>query len=173
MQRGPGITLQISEIPANIVLDQFLLETKIKCVGNLDTYFTNEEYNYVTVLDTVARPWSQTNPVKPIGYAEGYLKIEDMILIYPMDPEAQSKIQLMPKAERAIFYMGPFVVQGNLIMGADMQLAEAMDSLVKRFLILTEASLYPMFPATAAMPEVMPVVLLNRAKISQYHAAEG
>lgn len=173
MQRGPGIMLQISEVPANIVLDQFLLETRIKCVGNLDVYFNNEEYNYITVLDTVARPWYQSNPVKPIGYSEGYLKIEDMILIYPMDPEAQSKIQLMPKAERVIFYLGPFVVQGNLTMGADMGLAEVMDTLAKRFLALTEASFYPMFPATTAMPAVMPVVLLNRAKISQYHAVEG
>jgi hypothetical protein len=173
MQRGPGIMLQISEVPANIVLDQFLLETRIKCVGNLDIYFNNEEYNYITVLDTVARPWSQSNPLKPIGYPEGYLKIEDMILVYPMDPAAQAKIQLMPKAQRTIFYLGTFVVQGNLTMGAEMGLAEVMDTLAKRFLVLTEASFYPMFPATTAMPEVMPVVLLNRARISQYHPVEG
>jgi hypothetical protein len=173
MISGGGLTLQISEVPAKIVLDQFLLEAKIRAVGVLDTSLNNEDYNYVTVVEAVATPWLQTNPIKPIGYPEGYLKISDIVMVYPLESDVQQRIQLMPHSQRGVFYLGSFIIQGNLSVGADMGLSEAMESLLKRFLVATEVSLFPMFPANTALPDQMPVVLLNRAKIYQYHGIQG
>jgi hypothetical protein len=153
-------------------MEQFLLDAKVKAVGVLDTSLNNEVYNYVGITDVVATPWLQANPVKPIGYAEGFLKIEDILLIHPLDPEAQERIQLMPTFESIFFYVDRFVIRGNLNKGPDMALSGILDSLDKRFLTLKDVSVFPMFPATAAMPENMPIALLNRAKISHYHGGE-
>ena len=172
MVSGGGLTLQISEVPSKIVLDQFLLDAKIRAVGVLDTNLNNEDYNYITVVDGVATPWYQTNPVKPIGYSEGYLKISDIVMVYPLNPDVQQKIQLMPNFERAVFYVGSFAIHANLIVGAGMSLSEAMEALPKRFLAATEVSLFPMFPANTALPDVMPIALLNRSRISHYHGVE-
>jgi hypothetical protein len=173
MGLGGGLSLQIFEVAAKIVLDEFLLEAKIKSVGSLDDNLNNEDYNYVTVTNGIATPWRQTNPLKPIRYAEAFLKIEDIYLVYPIEPETQIKIKLMPKAERGIFYIGRFAIQANLSMGAEMRLGGAVDGLTKRFLAITDASIFPMFPAKhIELPRVMSVALLNRAKISHYHAAE-
>ncbi len=171
-RRGGGISLQISEGPSKIVLDQFLLDAKIRAIGALDTYLNNEEYQYATVLDAVATPWYQTNPVKPLGYAEGYLRVEDILMIAPLDPAMQRRIQLMPGSQRAIFYVGAFAIQANLSMGSEMKLSEAIETLAKRFLTLTDISIFPMFTSNAALPDTIPIALLNRAKISLYHAAE-
>ncbi len=169
MQRRGGLSLNILEIPVKIVLDEFLLDAKIKSVGNLDDGLNNEDYNYVTVKDGIASPWRQVNPLRPIGYTEGYLKIEDIFLVYPVDPAMHAQIKLMPHVEQGIFYIGHFAIQCNLTMGNEMRLSGVMDALTKRFLAVTDASLFPLFPASAAMPEVMPVALLNRAKVSHYH----
>jgi hypothetical protein len=170
MRSGGGLSLQIFEVAAKIVLDEFLLDARIKSVGSLDDNLNNEDYNYINVTNGVATPWRQTNPLKPIRYAEAFLKIEDIYLVYPVEPTVQTKIKLMPSAVRGIFYVGQFAIQANLSIGMEMNLGGAVDGLVKRFLAVTEVSVFPMFPASATMPKVMSVAMLNRAKISHYHA---
>ena len=91
-RRGGGISLQISEVPSKIVLDQFLLDAKIRAIGALDIYLNNEEYHYATVIEVVATPWYQANPVKPLGYSEGYLRVEDILMIVPLDPAMQRRM---------------------------------------------------------------------------------
>ena len=66
-------------------------------------------------------------------------------------------------------FTGQAGIKGNLSMGADMSLSGVLDSLDKRFLTLTEATVFPMFPARTNLPKNMPLTLLNRAKISHYH----
>ena len=170
MRSGGGLSLQIFEVAAKIVLDEFLLDARIKAVGSLDDNLNNEDYNYVTVMNGVATPWRQVNPLKPIRYAEAFLKIHDIYLVYPIEPAIQTKIKLMPNAERGIFYVGQFAIQANLSMGMEMNLAGAVDGLTKRFLAVTDVSVFPMFPASTTMPKIMSVAMLNRAKISHYHA---
>lgn len=165
-----GLTPQISEVPAQIVLDEFLLEAKIRIVGVLDDSLNNEDHTYVSVTEGVATPWRQNNPIKPIGYEEGVLRIEDILMVYPTDPSVQAKIKLLSRAERVILYVGPFAIYGNLSMGPDTGLSSVMDALPKRFLAITEVSVFCMFPARAAMPRVMPVALLNRSKVSHFHS---
>ncbi len=169
--RGDGITLQISDIHSKIVLDQFLIDAQLKIVGALDANLNNEIYNYVTMTEAVSTPWHQTNPIKQIDFAEGFLKITEILMVYPIDQKPQKRIQLMPHSERVIFYMERFVIRANLSVGAEMLLSGVLESLDKRFLAITDVSVFPMFPARAALPENMPIALLNRAKISHYHAA--
>ncbi len=170
MRSGGGLSLQIFEVATKIVMDEFLLDAKLKTVGSLDDNLNNEDYNYVNVANGVATPWRQANPLKPIRYAEAFLKIQDVYLVYPVEPAVQTKIKLMPHAERGIFYVGQFAIQANLSMGMEMNLAGAIDGLTKRFLAVTDVSVFPMFPANPTMPKVMSVAMLNRAKISHYHA---
>ena len=169
---GDGITLQISNVHSKIVLDQFLIDARVKAIGALDSSINNEVYNYVTITDAVSTPWYQSNPIQQIDFSEGVLSISEILLVCPVDEDAQQRIQLMPHSEAVIFYLERFAVRANLSMGSDMLLAGVLDSLDKRFLTLTGASLFPMLPARTALPATMPVALLNRAKISHYHAAE-
>jgi len=168
-----GISLQIAEVAAKVVLDQFLVEARLKVVGNLDNTLNDERYNYTTVQDGVAIPWIQGAVRKPIRYTEGVLKVDDMLLVYPTSSADQAAIQLMPRLERAILYAGGFVVHGNVSMGGDMTLVTVMEGITKRFLTLTDVSIFPLFPANVTIPDVMPLALLNRSKIYQLHAAEG
>lgn len=173
MSPGSGLSLKIVEVATKIVLDEFLLEAMAKVVGAVDDNLNNQEYNFLTVTNGLATPWRQANPLKPIRYKEAYLKMEDIYLVYPVDPAVQTKIKLMPQLERGIFYLGQFAIQGNLNMGQGMSLGGAVDGLNKRFLVLTEVSIFPMFPAkNVDLPQVMPVAMVNRAKISYYHPAE-
>jgi hypothetical protein len=167
--RGSGITLKINDIPAKIMMDQFLIEADVKSVGALDTNMNNEAYNYLTINNAVSTPWYQSNPINQLDFTEGYLKLSDVLLVYPTDPKAQEKIQLMQHSEAVIFYLERFAVRGDLSMGSDMLISGVLDSLDKRFLALTGASVFPMFPARTSMPQNMPIVLLNRDKISHYH----
>jgi hypothetical protein len=167
---GGGLSLNIFNVQSKIILDEFLLDAKIRSVGVIDDSLNNEDYDYVTVLEGIASPWRQANPLKPIGYAEGVLKIADIFLVYPVDPEMQTKIKLMPRSERAIVYIGHFAVQANLTMGMDTALTGVMEAVTKRFLAITDVSVFPMFPSNVAMPEKMPVALLNRDKVQHFHA---
>lgn len=167
--KGRGITLQISEVHSKIVLDQFVIDAKIKSVGILDTNLNNEAYNYVTLTDAVSTPWHQTNPIEQIDFAEGFVKIMEILLVCPVDPKIQKRIQLMPHSEQLVFYLERFAIRANLSMGSDMLLSGVLDSLDKRFLTVTDVSVFPMFPARSILPATMPIALLNRAKISHYH----
>ena len=166
-----GLTLQIFNIPTKIVLDEFLLDATIKAVGHLDDSLNNEEYDYLNVSDVVATPWRQDNPVKPIAYPTGVLKTEDVFMVYPVETDVQEGIKRLHNFERIVFYLQHFIIHGSLSMGAEMNLQGAMEAMPRRFLVATDVSLFPMFPARAAMPEVMPIVLLNRALVSHYHTA--
>jgi hypothetical protein len=166
---GGGISLQINQITCKIVLDEFLVEGQVKAVGNLDNTISNDKTTFLVVSDGVATPWHQHNPLKPISYAQGILKIEDILLIYPTDPAEQAKIKLMPRNVPAILYGGGFAIQGNVFMGADGNLETVMDAVVKNFLTLTQVSVFPLFPAKTSIPEVIPLALLNKAKIYQHH----
>ena len=173
MDAGGGISLQINEIDTKIVLEQFLVEAKIKVVGNLDNTLNDERYSYLDVFNGIATPWYQDNPLKPISYAEGTIKVADMVLVYPISPDDQAAIQLMPHSKQAILYARGFAIHGNLSIGGDMTLSTALDGITKRFLALTDASIFPMAPASAAIPEVMPLALLNRSMVYKIHSAEG
>ncbi len=168
-----GLTLQIFEIPAQIVLDEFLVEARIKSVGHLDDSLNNEEYDYVNVVQAVATPWRRDNPMKPIGYESGVLKIQDIFMVYPMEPAVQQSIKRMPRSEAVILYLRHFVIHGDLTMGAEMSLAGVMDAFTRRFMVMTNVSVFPMFPAGATMVEGMTVALVNRALVSYYHPAAG
>ena len=164
-----GLSLQIKDIQSKIVMDQFLIDATVRSVGAMDTSLNNVQYNYITANNVVATPWHQNNPLKSIGYVEGFLTISEILLVCPTDSEAQKKIKLMPHLERLIFYLERFVVQANLSMGQDMALSGVLDSLGRRFLTITDVSVFPMFPAAAAMPKSMPIAFLNKDKISHYH----
>ena len=168
--KGSGITLKINDVKSKIMLDQFLIDANVKSVGAMDTGLNNEAYSYLTITDAVSTPWYQINPIKMLDFAEGYLKMSEVLLVYPVDPEAQERIQLMPHSECIVFYLERFAVKANLSMGADMLLSGVLDSLDKRFLTITDATVFPMFPARAKLPQNIPIALLNRAKISHYHA---
>ena len=75
----------------------------------------------------------------------------------------------MPRQDMLIFYLERFVVQAKLSMGEDMVLSGVLDSLDRRFLTITDVSVFPMFPAVASLPKSMPIALLNKDKISHYH----
>ena len=164
-----GLSLQINDIQSKIVMNQFLMDATVRSVGAMDTSLNNVQYNYITAGNVVATPWHQNNPLKPIAYAEGYLTITDMLLVCPLDSEAQGKIKLMPRQDMLIFYLERFVVQAKLSMGEDMVLSGVLDSLDRRFLTITDVSVFPMFPAVASLPKSMPIALLNKDKISHYH----
>jgi hypothetical protein len=166
-----GISLQINQIACKIVLNEFLAEGQVKAVGNLDNTINNEKNTFLSVYEGVATPWHQHNPLKPISYAQSILKIDDILLIYPTDPAEQAKIKLMPHNEPAILYGSGFAIQGNVFMGAEDNLETVMDAVIKRFLTLTQVSIFPLFPAKTSIPEVIPLALLNKAKIYQHHAA--
>ena len=169
-----GISLQIAEVEVKVVLNQFLVTARMRAVGNLDNTLNDERYNYISMLNGVATPWHQATPLKPIHYAESVTKTEDMLLVYPVNSEDQAAIQLMPRSERAILYAGAFAIHGNVSMGGEMTWATVMDVITKRFLTLTDVSIFPLFPANVVVfPEVMPVALLNKAMVYQLHAAEG
>ncbi len=167
-----GISLRISEIPVKMVLEQFLLEGKLKTVGALDDGLNNEAYSYVSMVEVTATPWHQSNPLKPMSCAEMHLKIQDIWVVYPVDPAGQAAVKLLPHHERVIVYLGGFALNGNLSMGADIPLSGVMEALPKRFLPMTQVSLFPMFPPKALLPGAMPIALVNRLKISHYYAAE-
>jgi hypothetical protein len=166
-----GLTLQIFEIATKIVLEDFLLDAKVKAIGHLDDSLNNEDYDYVTVLDGVASPWRRENPVKPIGYKEGYLKIADTLLVCPVEAAVQQSIKRMQRAEAGVLYMKHFAIHGNVNMGQEMSLGGVMEAFTRRFLIMTDVSVFPLFPASAALPENMPVALVNRLQINHYHPA--
>jgi hypothetical protein len=173
MAMRSGISLRISAVPVKLVLEHFLLEGKLKTVGSLDDGVNNEAYNYVSMVEVVATPWHQSNPLKPMSCAEMHLKIEEIWMILPVEPAGQSAVKLMPHRERVILYLGGFVLNGNLSMGADIPLSGVMEALPKRFLPITEVSLFPLFPPKASLPGVMPVALVNRQKISHYYGSEA
>jgi hypothetical protein len=172
MSAAGGISLQITEIEIRVVLPQFLVDGIIKAVGNIDNTLNDERYSFVNLHNQLITPWHQSCPIKPIGVAEGTVKIEDMLLVYPTDPEDQAQIQLMPKAQTGIMYVDDFVIRGDISMGADMELSTVLEGVSKRFLTVTNVSLFPLFSAATSIPEEMPVVLVRRDRVYQIHAPD-
>ena len=96
MEAG-GISLQIAEVEIKMVLPQFLVEAKMKAVGNLDNTLNDERYNYLTLFQGVSTLWQQNASLKPIRFAESVINVADMLLVYPINPDDQAAIQLMPR----------------------------------------------------------------------------
>ena len=165
-----GISLRFNEIETKIVLAQFLVEGLIKVVGNIDNTLNDERYNFVNVQNPITTPWHQNCPINTIRVPQSTLRVEDMILVYPTDPADHAEIPHMPRSLRGIIYAENFVIHGDVMMGADMDLTTVVDGVNKRFLILTDATIFPLFPANASIPQVMPLALVNRAKVYQLHA---
>ena len=165
-----GISLQFNEIETKIVLAQFLVEGVIKAVGNIDNTLNDERYNFVNVENPVTTPWPQHSPINAIRVAQSTVKIHDMVLVYPTDPADQAEIPRMPGSQRGIVYAGEFVIYGDVLMGADMDLTNFIDGITKRFLTVADATIFPLFPAAMSIPEVMPLALVNRDMVYQIHA---
>jgi hypothetical protein len=172
MVSGGGISIQFAEVPVKIVLEHFLVEGVLKAIGSLDDNLNNERYNYVSVTEAVATPWHQSNPVKPIHWAEMHLRIQDILLALPLDSKGRDSITRMAHSEPVILYMGPFAVGGSLFMGEDVPMSGALEAMPKRFLSIADVSFFPMFPPRATLSEVMPIGLINRAKVSHYYKGE-
>jgi len=166
-----GISLQFNEIETKIVLAQFLVEGVIKAVGNIDNTLNDERYNFVNIENPVAVPWQQNSPLNAIRVARSTVKVRDMILVYPTDPSDRAEIPRMPGSKRGIIYAGEFVIHGDVLMGADMDLTNFIDGITKRFLAVADATIFPLFPAGISIPEVMPLTLVNRDKVYQTHAS--
>lgn len=169
---GGGLSLKISEVPCKIVLAEFLLEGKLQSVGAMDVNLNNEMYNYSTISEVVASPWHKENPIKPIGYEEGYLKIADILLIYPLEAEDQKEISLMPGQLDVVLYMRAFAIHGQLSVGADVAPSGILETSEKRFLPITNVSVFPMFPSGPAPIQEAAVGLVSRANISHYHVCK-
>jgi hypothetical protein len=167
---GGGISLQFNEIATKIVLAQFLVEGIIRAVGNIDNTLNDERYNFVNIDKPVITSWHQNSPINSIRVALSSIKTNEMILVFPTNPSDRAQIPRMPKLARGILYAGDFVLHGDIMMGADMDLTNVVDGVAKRFLTVTDATIFPLFPANTSIPEVMPVVLVNRAKVYQLHA---
>jgi hypothetical protein len=165
-----GISLQFNEIETKIVLAKFLVEGIIKAVGNIDNTLNDERYNFVNIENPVTTPWHQNSPVKSIRVTQSTIKIHDMILIYPPNPADQAEVPRMPSSQRGIVYVEDFVIYGDVLMGEDMDLTNVVEGVTKRFLTVANATIFPLFPATASIPEVMPLALVNRDKVYQLHA---
>jgi hypothetical protein len=169
MVSGGGISIQFAEVPVKIVLEQFLVEGVLKAIGSLDDNLNNEQYNYVSVTDAVATPWHQSNPIKPGRWAEMHLRIQEILLALPLESQGRDSVTRMAHSERVVLYMGEFAVSGSLFMGEDVPMSGALEAMPKRFLSIAELSFFPMFPPKITLPEVMPIGMINRAKVSHYY----
>jgi hypothetical protein len=165
-----AISLRIFDVKAQIVLKEFLIKTTVKSIGPIDNYVNNEQYNYISLGEGAAVPWLQNSLVRqPIGYKDATLKIADIFMIYPEEAEAQQAITVMLRNEPLVMYMGGFAIRAKLNLGADTALSGAMEASTKRFMILKEVQFFPTFPARVTLPDMMPIVLINRSWISFYY----
>ena len=133
--------------------------------------------DYLNDLDRITYPLFdvQVHRLIPGGSFPGVTRPEITVarsevgLLYLPDPEYRSKIQVIKNSERVIVYTPHVVCRGNFHLGAETRLRDLLSLMTGVFLVMTDASVFPLSTLPAPFPQKADLLILNRDYVTAYH----
>lgn len=86
-----------------------------------------------------------------------------------VSPEAQSSVQMSPRAELSVLYTRRFVIQANMHLSGDMPVSNLFNVMGGDFFPVSDARLYPVLPTRKLPTDTARVLIVNKSFVDFYH----
>ncbi len=155
--------------PVRIYTSELILDGQLEPIGHLLDDLNDSSKTGFLLHDAHIAPLVADSDLRPFALQKVTVDKTDFHLIYLSDADNRDGLTLMKRTELMIVYTSRFVVRGNFHMGGETRLRDFADGLISTFLGASEATVYPLFQPSVAIPKNYPLLLINKRQIRLYH----
>jgi hypothetical protein len=156
-------------IPSTVLVTGFQIQCVFTVMGLLQTFLNDEQKGTFTLSNATVYGLEAGNPAASIGVDTLYVRKNECQVIAFDQTFSHEETGLMPRQEHLAAYTSHFVIQGNFHMGSDSLLSDFIESSKSMFVGLTDAYIFPLFTAQAAVIQAAPLVFIHRDSVRFHH----
>lgn len=147
----------------------FIYKSSLRPLGELPTFLNDKRRNFLRFDQVEVQPVAKDRLTAGVRRDYMIVNRDKLLLISLLLPEEAGRVQFLDTKRPVVFYMGPFVVQGNLHVNADTSDDDLLDD-SRDFYPLSDASIFPVQAVASAPTRKVPLLFVNRPLVQAYHA---
>ncbi len=168
MQSAP----QFESFHAELHTGNYLLKGSFMPRGDLLIYLNDHNRANYPINDVTLYPLLSDYKVRPIHQEAIVTLKEQLVYAAITNNEDAAKIQIMQSKRPVIFYTQLFAIRGQFHVHEEKREDDMID-MDKPFVIITDASVYPLRPVAHEPQRHVPLLALNVHHILAYHTHQS
>jgi hypothetical protein len=162
---------ETKQTPIVILTPGFQVEATLNSVGLMQTFLNDDTKAVFTLTDVTLYGLEQGNPAASVALDELFLRKDECHAVAFPEILPREESGLLPRTELMAAYTSHYVIQGDYHMGSDTFLSDYFDIAKSIFLGVTDAYMFPLFTAQAAVIQQAPLVYVSRRTVKMHHRA--
>lgn len=160
-------TFQIEAISST-----YLIRASVKPFGELPTYLNDRRRDYVRIEEVELHSLSPNRQMRSVKRETMSVNKPSLYFLSLTVAEEVEKIQLMVSKRPVVFYLGSFVVRGQLHINPDASNEDLLDD-ARDFYPISDAGIFPLETLSIVPVQQVPLLFVNRPHVQAYHVHQG
>ena len=156
-------TFQIEAISST-----YLIRASVKPFGELPTYLNDRRRDYIRFEEVELQSLSTSRQMQGMKREVMSVNKPSLYFLSLTTAEEVGKVQLMSSKRAVVFYMGSFIVRGQLHINPDASNEDLLDE-ARDFYPISEATVFPLETLAVVPVRQVPLLFVNRPHVQVYH----
>ena len=148
--------------------DSYLIQATLRPLGNVPTYLNDRRRDYVRFDEVELQPFTAGRQMRGVKREMMSVNKPSLLLVSLPVAEEAEKIQILDSKRPVVFYLGPFIVRGQLHINPDASNEDLLDD-ARDFYPVTDASIFALESVAATPNRQVPLLFINRLHVQAYH----
>jgi hypothetical protein len=163
--------LKLPIYQVEVAMPNFLLQGEFQPRGDALVYLNDQSFPYLRFdKATLSTLWADCQ-VPHIRQPSIALSRQQISYVAMLEAESAQRIQLLQAKRPTLFYTDWCAIRGELHVNAEARDDDLL-GLSRDFFAVSNASIFPLRPVTAAPAAKVPLVMVNRHTLSAYHVQQ-
>ena len=160
--------IELASYPVEVILDDYLVRGEIQPRGDLLTYINDRNWEFVALRNCELFPIAKDSRVNAISQALIVVNKHHLCAMSVLDEAQVNEIRLHESDRSLICYINQFAFQGKVHVHSEAPDEDMLDER-QEYYALSNASIFPIRPISAAPKQKVPLLIFKRDRIQAYH----
>lgn len=156
-------------LTVTVLLPGFQAVGTLKVIGVLQTFINDERRGVFALTDAALYGLERGNPAGSLRVPELFIRKEHCHAIALAERQPADQLGLMPRTEHVALYTSHYALQGQCYMGTEALIADFLEAAKSLFIVMSEASFFPLFVPQTAILAQAPIAFVHRATVRMHH----
>lgn len=164
--------LNLTSFVVETITPQFLLRGNFEPRGDLFFFLNDRRHLFFHFSDVIFRPALADYQVNAIQRPSMNISWRQIIYMALLETDDVKDLQILQSKRSVVFYTDMLAIRGALHVNPDAHEQDLVDE-TRDFVVVTEATIYPLRPMKSTPTQKAPLLALNRHHILGYHLDEA
>ena len=163
-------TLQRNRYPVNVITSRYYYTGKLEPKGPFGIWMNDVQFTAIALLELNGAAFDAGSRIDTIARDELLLPKVDIVAVDLLSAEARQSVSYLRSVQKAVFYTERFVFNASVATTAETRMDQLLDMIKGDFFPLLNVEMFPLHAVRPQVFRTSEMVLLNRARVTSYHA---